>query len=134
MASPSYELQVALVARLKSYGDLTAFIGNRVYDVVPPGADFPYVTIGEADETSDDADCIVAFEISLDIDVWTREPGFEQAKKIGDQVRRAIRSADIELVDNALVDFRHRQTRTFRDEDGLTSHSVLTFEGTIEQP
>jgi hypothetical protein len=134
MASPSYELQVALVTRLKAYAPLTAFIGDRVYDVVPPKAVFPYVTLGEVDETSDDADCIVAFDISLDIDVWTREPGFQQAKKIGDLVRIAVRSADIELPQNALVDFRHRQTRTFRDEDGLTSHSVLTFEGTIEQP
>jgi hypothetical protein len=134
MASPAYELQVAIVARLRATADLSSVVGNRIYDVVPDGAEFPYITLGTVDETSDDADCIDAFELSMDIDIWSREPGFQQCKTISDAVRNALRCPDLELATNALVYFNHRQTRSFRDPDGLTSHAVMTFEGVAEQP
>lgn len=134
MASPSLELQGAIVARLKASAGLTALISGRVYDAVPSNALFPYVTVGEGDETSDDADCIDGFEISLDIDVWSRAVGFPEAKRISDEVRKALKSPDLTIPTNALVEFRHRQTRFLRDPDGLTSHAVMTFEGFAEQP
>lgn len=134
MASPSLELQGAIVARLKVWPGLASTVNGRVYDAVPSGAAFPYITVGEGDETSDDADCIDGFEISLDIDIWSRANGYPEAKRISDEVRKAIKSADLTLSTNALVDFRHRQTRFLRDPDGLTSHAVMTFEGFAEQP
>lgn len=134
MASPSFELQVAIVTRLKAAAAVTAFVGARVYDSVPENPTFPYITVGEGDETSDDADCVDGFEISLDIDVWSRAQGFPEAKKISDEVRKALKSPELTIPTNALVDFRHRQTRFLRDPDGLTSHAVMTFEGFAEQP
>lgn len=134
MASPSLEIQGAIVARLKATAAITALVGTRVYDSVPAGASFPYITLGEGDETSDDVDCIDGFEISLDIDVWSRAPGFPEAKRIADEIRIALREPPLSISDNALVYFNHRQTRTFRDPDGLTSHAVLTFEAFAEQP
>lgn len=134
MASPSLELQIATVARLRSTAAVTALIGDRVFDHVPEKAEFPYVTVGEGDETSDDADCITGFEISLDIDVWSRELGFPEAKKITDAVRRALRSPDLVITENALVSFEHRQSRFLRDPDGITAHAVMTFEAIVEQP
>lgn len=134
MASPSLELQGAIVARLKAWAGLSGTVNGRVYDAVPAGAAFPYITVGEGDETSDDADCIDGFEISLDIDIWSRANGYPEARRISDEVRKAIKSADLILPTNALVDFRHRQTRFLRDPDGLTSHAVMTFEGFAEQP
>lgn len=134
MASPSLELQGAIVARLKAWAGLSGTVNGRVYDAVPAGAAFPYITVGEGDETSDDADCIDGFEISLDIDIWSRANGYPEAKRISDEVRNAIKSADLTLPTNALVEFRHRQTRFLRDPDGLTSHAVMTFEGFAEQP
>lgn len=134
MASPSFELQVAIVTRLKAAAAVTAFVGARVYDSVPENPTFPYITVGEGDETSDDADCVDGFEISLDIDVWSRAQGFPEAKKISDEIRKALKSPELTIPTNALVDFRHRQTRFLRDPDGLTSHAVMTFEGFAEQP
>ena len=133
MASPSFELQVAIVARLKTTAAVTAFVGNRVYDDVPTKPVFPYITVGEGDETSDDADCIDGLEISLDIDVWSRAVGFPEAKRISDEVRKALKTPDLTIPTNAMVYFRHRQTRFLRDPDGLTSHAVMTFEGFAEE-
>lgn len=134
MASPSLELQIAIVSRLRATAAVTNLISDRVFDHVPEDADFPYVTVGEGDETSDDVDCIDGFEISLDIDVWSREVGFPEAKMISDALRHALKSSALTLVTNALVYFRHRQTRFIRDPDGLTSHAVLTYEAFAEQP
>ncbi|MCK8779085.1 DUF3168 domain-containing protein [Rhizobium sp. NTR19] len=134
MASPSLELQGAIVSRLKASAALTALNKGRVYDAVPDNAVFPYVTVGEGDETSDDVDCVDGFEISLDIDVWSRATGFPEAKAISDEIRKALKTPDLTIPTNALVSFRHRQTRFLRDPDGLTSHAVMTFEAIAEQP
>lgn len=132
--SPSLELQGVIVARLKSNAAVTALIAGRVYDAVPDKAKFPYVTLGEGDETGGDADCIDGFEVTFDIDVWSRGVGFPEVKQIADAVRAALRSPELTLQINALAEFRHRQTRIFRDPDGQTSHAVLTYQAFIEQP
>lgn len=133
MTSPTLELQGAIVARLKAHAPLTAIVGQRVYDAVPSGMVFPYVSLGPSDEISDDADCIDGFEITMQIDCWSRTVGYVEARRIADAVRAALK-ADLTIADNALVYFTHRITRTFRDADPLTSHAALTFEAFIEQP
>lgn len=134
MASPSLELQGAIVDRLKATAAVTALVGDRIYDDVPDGALFPYVQVGDGDELSEDADCITGFDISLDIDIWSRKKGFPEAKQISDAVRTALVEVEMSIATNALVYFQHRQTRFLRDPDGLTKHVVITFEAFVEQP
>ena len=134
MANPELEIQGAIVQRLKADSTLTTLVAGRVYDQPPSNPVFPYVTIGPSDANDDDAECITGFLISQQIDGWSRAVGFPEVKKIADAVRLALHDVDLALTDNALVFFQHRQTRTIRDPDGLSSHSVLTFEATIEQP
>jgi hypothetical protein len=134
MTSPSLELQSAILARLKVVPAVTALIDGRVYDQVPASAAFPYVSFGPTDELTEDTNCRNGFDISLQIDCWSRAVGFPEVKRVSDAVRAALHDHDFTLTDNALVYFRHRQTRVFRDQDGLTSHAVLTFEAFVEQP
>lgn len=134
MADPSLELQGAIVARLKNVSAVQALIGTRIYDPVPIGATFPYVSLGPDDLISDDADCITGFEITVQIDVWSRQPGFKEAKQISDAVREALHDYDFNLSVNASVLFEHRITRNLRDPDGLTNHAVMTFTGFVEKP
>ncbi|KAB2700724.1 DUF3168 domain-containing protein [Ochrobactrum sp. Kaboul] len=133
MTSPSLELQKALYDRLKSDPALSSIIDGRVYDTVPEGAEFPYVSFGPFDELSDDAQCITGFEISIQLDVWSRSVGFPECRQVGDLVRRAVLSAEIELSDNRLVSISHRQTMTMRDPEGLTSHGIVNFVAFVEQ-
>lgn len=142
MTSPTLELQAGIVQRLKADSAVAAIVGARVYDNVPTeakrtadtGAAWPYVAMGPSDETSDDADCITAFEISFQIDCFSRAVGFPQARSLADAVRAAIHDYDFALTTNALVYFQHRQTRFFRDPDGLTSHAAMTFTAFVEAP
>jgi hypothetical protein len=123
---------------LVNYPALSPFIEGRVYDSVPASngkitAAFPYVSLGPWDEISNDADCIDGFDITMQIDVWSRKPGFPECQQITDLVRKALNDETVNLSDNALVTFNHRTTRIFRDPDGLTSHGAITFEMFVEQ-
>lgn len=134
MTSPTYELQGKIVTLLKASPELTALIGGRVYDRVPEGVQFPYVSFGPSDEVSDDADCIDGFEVTMQLDVWSRAVGFPECRSIVDAVRMALPEDGIQFADNALVTFNHRISRVFRDQDGLTSHGAMTFQAFVEQP
>lgn len=134
MTSPSLELQGAIVARLKAYPALSSIVESRVYDQVPAEVVFPYLSWGPDQSVSDDADCIAAFEVSIQIDAWSRAVGLPEVKQIAEAVRSALHDHDLALAENALVSIQHRQTRNFRDPDGLTSHAVIEFVALIEQP
>lgn len=134
MADPSLELQGAIVARLKSVSAVTNLVSTRIFDPVPAVATFPYLSLGPDDLISDDADCITGFEITVQIDAWSRDPGFKQVKQISDAVREALHDYEFTLSVNAAVLFEHRITRNFRDPDGLTNHAAMTFTGFVEKP
>jgi hypothetical protein len=134
MTSPSLELQGAIVTRLKGVAGVTSLIRQRVYDTVPANPTFPYVTVGPMVELSDDADCIKGFDITFDINVWSRAVGFPEAEKISDAVRIGILEPELTLADNALVYLQHRQNVFSRDPDGLTNRARMSFEAFAEQP
>lgn len=134
MTSPSLELQGAIVARLKAYDALELLIAQRVYDFVPTEPEFPYVSLGPDQVVSDDADCITGFEITLQIDAWSRAVGSPEVKRVAEAVRAALHQYELPLTDNALVSLEHRQTRLFRDPDGLTSHAAIEIVALVEQP
>lgn len=133
MANPELELQGAIVARLKADPAVMALVNGRIYDSVPQGAAFPYVTIGPVDSVTDDADCITGLDVAQQIDCWSRAPGFPECKKIVDAVRASLHDFDLVLASNALAFFEHRTTRITRDPDGLTSHGILGFEAAVER-
>ncbi|WEX76889.1 DUF3168 domain-containing protein [Sinorhizobium numidicum] len=111
---------------------------NGVYDQ-PPDAAFgtpkeSYVTIGEAQFLRDDATCISGGEVYLTLHAWSRKVGYPVAKQIADAVAESLHLAPFTLATNRLISIMHRQTRVFRDPDGLTSHAVIDFVANVEKP
>lgn len=140
MASAVLELQGAIVALLKANGAVANIVDKRVFDHVPRSpqtgaitAQYPFVGIASSDELSEVIDCVDAIDLSIDIDCWSREPGFPEVRRLSEAVRKALHDVDVALSESAIVLLQHRQTRTFRDPDGLTSHAVLSFEAALEQ-
>lgn len=127
------ELQGAIFAALQVNAAVTALVGTRIYDRVPDDRVFPYVSFGPIDSIEDDVECITGFEIAQQMDVWSRQVGYPECKRIVDAVRGALHDVDLTLPSNGLVYFQCRQTRIFRDPDGLTSHGALSFEASIER-
>ncbi|EAQ34481.1 gene transfer agent-like protein [Nitrobacter sp. Nb-311A] len=127
MTSPSLELQGVIVARLKADMALSTLIGGRVYDNVPEDAPFPYVNFARVDILQDDATCVTGYEINFGVDVWSRGVGFVEAEKIAHAVAKSMHNWDATLATYTVITLQHRQTRVFRDADGLTSHGVVEF-------
>lgn len=133
MASPELELQGAIVARLKADATFGTVAGGRIYDQPPSGAVFPYATIGEAQFIRDDATCIRGGFVHLTMHAWSRAVGFPEVRRVADAMVESLHLAPLALATNRLVSIMHRQTRVFRDPDGLTSHAVITFVANVER-
>jgi hypothetical protein len=136
---PTYELAAAVVARLKADAEVAAIVGTKVYDRAPT-ADAapspPYVTLGPSDAASDDAECIEAYEITMQIDCFSWGAGeayiSEQVRKLAHDVRKALRGTEITLQSNALVLLAHRITRFFRKEDDTVNTAAVTITAIVE--
>lgn len=134
MASPDLELQGAVVARLKADATVSALISGRVYDQPPTPVTYPYFSIGETQFLRDDATCIKGGRVYLTMHAWSQAVGYPEAKRIADAVTDSLHQAPITLATNHLISISHRQTRVFRDADGLTSHAVIEFVAYVEKP
>lgn len=134
MTDPDLELQGAIVQRLKADPAVAALVNGRIYDGVPTNAVFPYISYGPCDVLQVDADCLVSFDLSIQLDVWSRSPGFPECKKINNAVRLALHDVELPLPTNALVLLEHQATRTVRDPDGLTSHGIVQLNSIVEYP
>ena len=134
MASADLELQGAIVSRLKADAVLRALLSARIYDQPPTPVTYPYFTIGEAQTLRDDVTCLEGGQIFLTMHAWSQKVGFPEVKNIADAVEVSLHLAPLTLPTNRLISLMHRQTRTFRDPDGLTSHAVIEFVAHTEKP
>jgi hypothetical protein len=132
--SVSAELQKLVFERLKAVSAVTTFVGNRIYDHVPPNAEFPYISFGSHDFVPDDADCIFSGEHTLMLDAWSRKPGRVEAKQIVDEVRRALRLYEADMGDYGLVQMDIDFADVIRDGDGATAHGRIQIRALIEEP
>lgn len=73
-------------------------------------------------------------QVYLTLHAWSTQVGFPEVRKVADAVVESLHLAPITLPTNRLISIMHRQTRTFRDADGLTSHAVIEFVANTEKP
>jgi len=109
-----------------------AIAGGRVYDTVPEAPTYPYVTIGEEQIVGDGNSCGDGWEVFADVHVWSRAPGFPEAKGIAASVVERV-TAITAVAGFAVIDAELQDTRALRDPDGLTSHIVCSFRFIIDQ-
>jgi hypothetical protein len=139
MSDVSLELQGAITQALKGNAALTALIAGRVYDRVPRNstgqvtAVFPYVSYGPEQDIPEQADCMDASDIFLQIDIWSRGVGRPEAKQIARAVKDVLHDADLSLTDNALVSLSYEGRRVLVDSDGLTTQIAMTFQAVVEE-
>jgi hypothetical protein len=135
MSEPTLALQGAIVATLKANAAVNALVNGRIYDRVPVGAIFPYVTVGEDQALADHAQCLEgSVEVNAKLDVWSRAVGKVEAKKISGAIVTALNSVDLPLApDYRLNNIGHSRTLHLSDPDGLTSHSVVEFTALIDE-
>lgn len=132
------ELQAAINARLAADPNVQALLGTppRIYQDVPANGVpvFPYALLGESSEIDNSApQCGLASDISTDIHVWSRQPGFEEVKRIAWAIRVSLHNADLALATQRCVLIEHSVTRHLRDGEIPVKHAILTFHANVEE-
>jgi hypothetical protein len=124
------EIQKAIYQALSA---APALAGGNVFDSVPDGnGAFPRVTIGEEQVLDDGNSCGDGWEVITTVHVWSKEPGYAQAKPLAASV--AARILAIGSVTGArLVSVELESQRAMRDPDGLTSHVVSSFRFILDE-
>ncbi|KAB2743545.1 DUF3168 domain-containing protein [Brucella anthropi] len=131
--SVSVALQDLILARLKADPKVSELVADRIWDGPPPDPGFPYISIGPSDFVPDDADCIDMREETIQIDCWSREQGRKwPCRQIVDAVVNALRHADGDLSNGALVETRINLARVIDDPDGIMAHGIVQFTAIIE--
>lgn len=132
MSGISFALQQAIFAVLSASSELQALIGNRLFDYVPRDSAFPYVVLGDGSEADWSTATEEGTEHAIQIDVWSREPGHNEARQIADVIRVTLNNAALTVSGATLIDIRHLATGFSRESDGQTFRARLQFRAVTE--
>lgn len=126
----SLSIQQAVIALLKTNPAVSAIVGVRVYDDVPPDAAFPHICLTGWQHVPAETDCFDMSEYFFDAQVYSRKSSRNEAASIAKAVRKALARASVS-VDGSVLS--HRSTNYFTEPDGLTQRAVLNFVVTSDQ-
>jgi hypothetical protein len=133
MASAAWALQKAIHETLSADAAVTALLGGaRVYDDVPRGAEFPYVTFGPAAARDWSTGSEAGSEHAVVLHVWSRHAGKGEAHLILEAVRAALAAADLSLEGHRLINLTHEASEAAREADGETYRGVARFRAVVE--
>lgn len=133
--APDLALQDAVVSALKADAAVAAIVGTRIYDGVPADAKLPYISIGPSDTAPDEADCLPADMVTLQIDIWCRDQGKKHpARTLTRAVREALHQVEADLADPlAAATMEVVATQVLDDPDGITAHGIVTLQAVVER-
>ena len=133
MPSASAALRAAIHDALTADGALTALLGGpKVFDEVPRGAAFPYVTLGEARVTDFSTGTEPGEEHQITLHAWSRQGGHREAHMISGALLQALDDAPLALTDHRLVNLRFATADVRRETDGRTYHALVRFRAVTE--
>lgn len=128
MATALAPLQTALYQKLTGSTDLMSLV-TGIFDEVPDGQAFPYVTIGSITETASDAHDHQGLDCTVQIDVWTKGvgTGFKAAYTIYATVDAALDRQPLSVAGFSDVSIACDQHQTLRDPDPDIRHINSQF-------
>lgn len=133
MSDPSLEILSAVVGALKAEPAVAALVADRVYDRAPQRVMFPFVRVPDIQIINDDAECIDAFEVYIDVHVFSRSYGSVEARQVCSAAHTALHDNQLTLPSYVMVEMRHAVTRVLLDPDGETSHGIITFRALVDR-
>ena len=133
MTSASWELQKSLYGALVGDVSLTTLLnGAKVYDDVPQGTAFPYVTIGESTVRDWSTGSEDGLEHILTLHVWSRAHGRKEVQEIMDAVSTVLHDSALSVAGHSLINLRHELSEARRESDGETYHGIVRYRAVTE--
>ncbi len=131
--SASLALQAAIFSALTADVELTALVGApRIFDDVPPGTPYPYITFGQTSERDWSTSTEPGSEHTVTLHVWSKERGRRQAHRIGMALRSALVETPLILIGHRLINLRHEFSESRRESDGETYRALVRFRAVTE--
>jgi hypothetical protein len=134
---PSWELQTAIVGRLKADVALARLTGGkaRIYDYVPEREEFPYIVYENPNTAEWDTSSEYGSAQVLQINVWSRREGAKEARLILRRVQNLLhdQEAGLTLNGHKLVNLRMTFQQMVKEPDGQHYHGVLRFRAITEE-
>lgn len=118
----------AVEAKLEANPTLT----GKVFDNVPQGTAYPYVTIGELLANEWDTVDDTGMDCNLTIHTWSRYRGRKQTFELQSAIYDALHRAALSTPGYTVVLCDFVSSQSFVDADGLTRHGVQEFRIVIE--
>ena len=133
MSSAVWDLQQAVHATLAADTGVLALLGGaRVYDDVPRGAAFPYISLAAFTARDWATGTEPGTEITFTVHAWSRGAGHKGPHLLAEAVRNALHDQALTLADHHLVNLRHESSETRRERDGDTYRVIARFRATLE--
>lgn len=133
MSNAHWELQKAVCDRLTARAELTAILGGpHVWDHVPRGAAFPYITFGVSTEQDWSTGTEAGGEHILTLHVWSRAAGRHEAEAIIAEIRIALHDASLGLAEHHLVNLRVEFAEARRDAERELYHGIVRLRAVTE--
>lgn len=125
-------LQSAIYTRLTGDAALMALI-EGVFDFVPEGTQYPYVTIGEAVATPRNSQDRYGRRAAETFHIWSDHLGYSKITQIADRIVQLLDHQPLTVTghDTVLANFEFFQT--LQDPDPDIRHGVLRIAFTTEQ-
>jgi hypothetical protein len=121
MSEPTLALRSSMLTAID------AIVSCEVYDAVPQGAAYPYVTFDY--QTIDNEDYLGGFRVErrfVYLGVWSRTTGAEEVLSIMSQLD-ALNEQPLTLSTGDMVSLRVERKRTIREPDNLTYQGQITL-------
>jgi hypothetical protein len=133
MSTSAVALRAAIHDALVADAPLNTLLGGpKVYDEPPPGAAFPYVTLGDARVTDWSTGSERGEEHQLTLHAWSRQGGHKEAHLVAGALLQALDDAPLVLTDHRLINFRFALADVRREADGRTYHALVRFRAVTE--
>ena len=131
MIDAQLPLQGAIYSAVTGSLVMKALLGGRLFDQVPTGPDgkvrpdlFPYCSFGSMTSLDESTHCTANVSISVQIDCWSREVGWTQAKQIAAALAELL-NAKIPVSGFSIVLHRVERVVSTRERDGRTSRVAV---------
>lgn len=124
----AWALQQAMFAALSADAALAALLGRRLYDAVPPNAAFPYLVLGEGQESAEDDS---TQRHALTLHIWSRAAGLRESKTIAAAVTACL-AGPVAVSGFLLISLRCLAADYARQSDGKTLRATLRFTALTE--
>ena len=130
MTDAFFNVQDAMFDALAASTEVQGLLGNppRVYDHVPPGAAFPYVTFGALTVQPYDTKTEIGFEQIVTLDVWSRYRGSKEAKDILQALYDALHRASLSVSGEVFLSCEFTGADITPEPDGLTYSGKARFD------